>query len=179
MHCLIKKGLLLLTVSFLLLFSGCSDQPQQSSQTPQGNYIGNPAPDFTLTDMQGQQVTLTQFRGKVVILNFWATWCPPCREEMPSMDRLYQQFKDQGLVMLAVNVEENGFKAVSSFLNRNPHSFPILLDINADVQNLYQVYRFPESFLIDRNGSVVDKIIGGRDWMSEPMVNKINFLLNG
>ncbi len=179
MHRLFQTGLLLLTVIFLLLISGCSDQPQQSSQPPQGSYIGNPAPDFTLTDMQGRQVTLSQFRGKVVLLNFWATWCPPCREEMPSMERLYQRFKEQGLVMLAVNVEENGFQAVSSFLSRHPHSFPILLDSNADAQNLYRVYRFPESFLIDRNGNVVDKIIGGRDWMSEPIVKKINFLLNG
>ena len=129
--------------------------------------------------MQGKQVTLSQFRGKVVILNFWATWCPPCREEMPSMERLYKHFEEKGLVMLAVNVEQNGFQAVSSFLNQTPYQFPILLDTNAEVQNLYQVFRFPESFLIDRNGNVVDKIIGGRDWMSGSIVKKVNFLLNG
>ena len=95
------------------------------------------------------------------------------------MESLSQQYKDQGLVLLAVNVEEDGFQAVSSFLNKTPYSFPILLDTAADVQNLYQVYRFPESFLIDRNGILVDKIIGGRDWMSPPILAKINFLLNG
>ena len=179
MHNLLKPGLLVLMSIFLLLLAGCKDQPQSTQQPRSGSYIGNPAPDFTLTDMQGKQVTLAQFRGKVVILNFWATWCPPCREEMPSMERLSQQFKDQGLVLLAVNVEEDGFEAVSSFLNKNPYSFPILLDTAVDVQNLYQVYRFPESFLIDRNGNVVDKIIGGRDWMSAPILAKIKLLLNG
>jgi len=178
MHGTLKKGLLLLTLVLPLLVS-CGEQQQQSS-TPLGEkYIGQPAPDFTLADMQGQQVTLAQLRGKVVLLNFWATWCPPCREEMPSMERLHQQFKDQGLVMLAVNVEQNGYQAVSNFLDRTPYSFSILLDDKADVQNLYHVYRFPETFLIDRNGNVVEKLTGGRDWMSESLVKKINFLLNG
>ena len=95
------------------------------------------------------------------------------------MEKLYQTFKDQGLVMLAVNVEENGFQVVSNFLKQSPHSFPILLDLNAQAQNLYQVYRFPETFLIDRNGILVERIIGARDWMSESIVQKINFLLNG
>jgi len=179
MYRLIKNGLLLVALIPLLPLVGCSDQPQSSQPTQTVNFIGKPAPDFSLTDMQGQRVTLAQFHGKVVILNFWATWCPPCREEMPSMERLSQQFKDQGLVILAVNIEQNGYPAVSSFLKRTPYSFPILLDINAAVQNLYQIYRFPESFLIDRNGNVVDKIIGGRNWMSGSMMKKINFLLNG
>ncbi len=173
----IIQKLLLLLLASLLCLAGCSEQPAQ--QKGPGPTIGGPALDFTLTDMQGQQVTLEQFRGKVVILNFWATWCPPCREEMPSMEALYRTYKDRGLVMLAVNVEENGFQAVSSFLNRTPHSFPILLDINAEVQNKYKVFRFPETFLIDRNGNIVDKIIGGRDWMSPQIVSKVNFLLEG
>jgi len=176
MHATLNKGLLLI---LLLLLIGCSEQPQQSAPSPGGTYIDQPAPDFTLTDMQGQQVSLAQFQGKVVLLNFWATWCPPCREEMPSMEQLHKKYQDKGLVILALNVEENGLAAVGSYLTRNPHSFPILLDPNADVQNLYQVFRLPESFLIDRNGIVVDKIIGGRDWMSESLQAKINFLLNG
>ncbi|HEY5674371.1 MAG TPA: TlpA disulfide reductase family protein [Malonomonas sp.] len=178
MHAIIKKGLLLLALVLPLLLAGCGEQ-DKSAPPKGGKYIGQPAPDFTLADMQGQKVTLAQLKGKVVLLNFWATWCPPCREEMPSMERLHQQFKDQGLVMLAVNVEDNGFQAVTSFLNQTPYSFPILLDRKAEVQNLYQVFRFPETLLIDRNGVVVDRLIGGRDWMSKPLVKKINFLLNG
>ena len=162
----------------LLVLSGCdnsnSDQPltKVSSESQL-------AADFNLMNMQGEQVTLSQYHGNVVILNFWATWCPPCREEMPSMERLYQKYKGRKLVMLAVNVEENGKKSVSQFLKKTPYSFPILLDNHGVVQNTYGVFRFPESFIIDRNGVVVKKIIGGRDWTSDSTVKLIDFLLKG
>jgi thiol-disulfide isomerase/thioredoxin len=128
-------------------------------------------------NMQGELVSLSQYRGKVVILNFWATWCPPCREEMPSMERLYQKYKEPGLVILAVSTDENGKKAVSQFLQRTPYSFPILLDSDGVAQNAYGVFRFPESFIIDHNGIVVKKIVGGRDWMSAPTFELIDSLL--
>ena len=173
---IIKFGIVfLLTV---LLLTGC-DNSTTEPQVSKGGLVGNAAPDFTLTDMQGQQVSLSQFHGKVVVLNFWATWCPPCREEMPSMERLYRDFESQGLVMLAVNVEENGKQAVAKFLQKTPHSFPILLDSDNIAQNAYGVFRFPESFIIDRNGVVVEKIIGGRDWMSGSTFKLIKFLISG
>ncbi len=165
----------LLTV-FLLV--GCDNSTSEQPLT-KVNPESKLAADFTLTNMQGEQVSLSQYRGKVVILNFWATWCPPCREEMPSMERLYQKYKDQGLVILAVSADENGKKAVSQFLQKTPYSFPILLDSDNIAQNAYGVFRFPESFIIDRNGMVVKKIIGGRDWLSGSTYELINFLLNG
>ncbi|RLB76279.1 MAG: TlpA family protein disulfide reductase [Deltaproteobacteria bacterium] len=165
----------LLTV-FLLV--GCDNSTSEQPLT-KVNPESKLAADFTLTNMQGEQVSLSQYRGKVVILNFWATWCPPCREEMPSMERLYQKYKDQGLVILAVSADENGKKAVSQFLQKTPYSFPILLDSDNIAQNAYGVFRFPESFIIDRNGMVVQKIIGGRDWLSGSTYELINFLLNG
>lgn len=162
----------------LLLSAGCdnstSEQPLKTVSSE-----SKVAPDFTLMNMQGEPVSLSQYRGKVVILNLWATWCPPCREEMPSMEGLYQKYKDQGLVILAVSADENGKKAVSQFLQRTPYSFPILLDSDSVVQNAYGVFRFPESFIIDRNGIVVKKIIGGHNWMSGSTFELINFLLNG
>ncbi|MCW8858789.1 MAG: TlpA family protein disulfide reductase [Deltaproteobacteria bacterium] len=167
---------LLLTV---FLLTACNNSAQEPQPVQQGGLIGKEAPDFTLSDMQGNQVSLSQFKGKVVILNFWATWCPPCREEMPSMEKLYRDYQAKGLVMLAVNVEENGKRAVSDFLKRTPHSFPILLDSDNLAQNTYGVFRFPESFIIDRNGVVVEKIIGARDWLSGTTFKLINFLLNG
>lgn len=166
----------LLTV---LLLAGCDNQGSTSAVPGTGSLIGTEAPNFTLTDMQGEEVSLSQYRGKVVILNFWATWCPPCREEMPSMEELYQRTRDQGLVMLAVNVEENGRQAVRRFLDKTPYSFPILLDSERSVQSAYGVFRFPESFIIDRNGVVVEKIIGARDWLKGPTYRTIDFLLNG
>ncbi len=165
----------LLTV-FLLV--GCDNSTSEQPLT-KVNPESKLAADFTLTNMQGEQVSLSQYRGKVVILNFWATWCPPCREEMPSMERLYQKYKDQGLVILAVSADENGKKAVSQFLQKTPYSFPILLDSDNIAQNAYGVFRFPESFIIDRNGMVIKKIIGGRDWLSGSTYELINFLLNG
>lgn len=166
----------------LTLLSACDqaeEKQPQGTQPPQRGLIGQPAPDFTLLDMQGRQVTLSELKGQVVLLNFWASWCPPCREEMPSMEMLYRQFKDRGLVVLAVNVEENGKEAVAEFLRRTPYSFPILLDEANVAQKKYGVFRFPESFLIDRNGVVVEKVIGGRDWLHGQIFKLIDFLING
>ncbi len=161
------------------LLAGCEDSSTNAQPSVVGDGVNHPAPDFSLTDMQGNEVTLSQFRGKVVLLNFWATWCPPCREEMPSMEQLHQRYKDQGLVLLAVNVEAEGYQAVSRFLPGKNYTFPILLDTAAEVQNSYKVFRFPETFVIDRNGTVVEKIIGGRDWLSPKTTTMLNFLLNG
>ncbi|MCD6186731.1 MAG: TlpA family protein disulfide reductase [Desulfuromusa sp.] len=169
-------GIVVLLTVFLLV--GCDNTTSEQPLT-KVNSESKLAADFTLTNMQGEQISLSQYRGKVVILNFWATWCPPCREEMPSMERLYRNHKDQGLVMLAINVDENGKKAVSQFLRRTPYSFQILLDSDNVAQNAYGVFRFPESFIIDRNGMMVKKIIGGRDWLSGSTFELIKFLLNG
>ncbi|WP_321372260.1 TlpA disulfide reductase family protein [uncultured Desulfuromusa sp.] len=173
---LLNVVVVLLFTAFLL--TGC-DNSGSEQPVARGGLVGEVAPDFTLTNMQGEEVTLSQFRGKVVILNFWATWCPPCREEMPSMERLYRDLESKGLVMLAVNVEENGKEAVTQFLQKRSYSFPILLDSENVAQNTYGVFRFPESFIIDRNGIVIEKIIGGRNWLSGPTFKVINFLING
>jgi peroxiredoxin len=172
------RWLLALFTTLLLVACEQGGQPPSAGSGARAA-VGSPAPDFTLTDLQGQKVTLSQFRGKVILVNFWATWCPPCREEMPSMEELFRRFQDQGLVMLAVNIEEDGERTVPRFLQGKDYSFPILLDPGTTAQNLYQVFRFPETFVIDRNGTIVDRVIGGRDWMSGTLVKRINFLLNG
>ncbi len=174
----ITKGFVLaLLFSFFLV--ACSEQPASQPQLSAGAEKGQLAPDFTLKDMQGQDVSLSNLKGKVVVLNFWATWCPPCREEMPSMEMLYRKYKNQGLVILAVNVEENGAQLVQGFLQRNPYSFSILLDETAEIQDLYGVFRFPETFIIDRHGNVVEKVTGAIDWTSGPVFKLISSLLNG
>lgn len=160
----------------LLGLSGCSESETELQPVAATPVQGQSAPDFTLTDMQGAKVSLSGLRGKVVILNFWATWCPPCREEMPSMEKLHQQFNDQGLVILAVNVEKDA-AALKNFLQQNGYSFPVLQDKKSEVQNLYKVFRFPESFIIDRNGQVVQKVIGAIDWTSGPVIKLIKFML--
>lgn len=180
-YTMIVKRVLLLALVGLVLY-GCNQETDAPAlaqlEVPRG-LIGQAAPELVLRDLDGQLQTLSQFKGQVVLLNFWATWCPPCREEMPSMEALQRQFGEQGLVVLAVNVEENGAEVVSAFLEKNTYSFRIVLDPDSEAQNAYRVFRFPESFIIDRNGVIVDKVIGARDWMNGASYKLIDFLLNG
>ena len=163
-----QRLLVLLAAGVLLALTlgGCSGETQAPS-TAGPVVIGQPAPDFTLSDLNGRSYTLSQLRGKVVIVNFWATWCPPCRAEMPSMERLHRELSGEGLVMLAVNIEKDGRRTVTQFLSSNPHSFPILLDEQEVVQRRYGVYKFPESFIVRKDGVIDDKVIGAIDW-AEP-----------
>lgn len=131
---------------------------------------GTLAPNFTLKNLQGKTVDLSSFRGQVVLVNFWATWCPPCLQEMPSMEKLQTLMAGEKFVMLAINVEEDGEDNVRHFLKGNPHSFPILLDSEAEVQELYGVYRFPETFVVGKDGIITDHIIGAIDWAAEDTV---------
>jgi len=128
-----------------------------------GSSPSKEAPGFTLKNLDGKTVSLSQYRGKVVFLNFWASWCPPCRQEMPSMERLNEVFGKKDFVILAVNVEQD-IEAVKAFLEDYPYTFPILLDPEAKAQQAYGVYRFPESFLIDKKGNVVRKFVGAQDY---------------
>ncbi len=144
-----------------------------------GAQVGQVAPDVNLKTLDGETVRLSQYRGKVVVLNFWATWCPPCLAEMPSMEKLYRMFPDGDLVMLAVNTEEDGAEILPGFLKSHPHSFAILLDPEADAQQAYGVFRFPESFIIGRDGRVVDMVIGAIDWVDPKVVSFFQTLVKG
>ncbi len=116
--------------------------------------------NFTLTDLQGKSWTLKDLRGKVVVVNFWATWCPPCRKEMPDLDALYQQFKDQGLIILAISDEE--VAKVQPFIEQRKISYPILLDPGRKVNDLFEVEGIPKSFVYDRDGKLVAQSIDMR-----------------
>lgn len=137
------------------------------------------APDFELTNMQGEIITLSQYRGKVVLLNFWASWCPPCRAEMPAMEELYQTMKGSDFVMLAVNVEEDGFAAAERFLEEVPVTFPILLDPAQTAAGLYRVHGLPQTFIIDREGRIVEQVMGARDWHARDVVEFLSTLTKG
>jgi len=116
--------------------------------------------DFTLTDLQGKSWTLKELRGKVVLVNFWATWCPPCRKEMPDLDALYKKFKDQGLVILAISDEEA--TKVTPFIAERKISYPILLDPGRKVNELFELHGIPKSFVYDRDGKLVAQSIDMR-----------------
>jgi len=137
---------------------------------------GSLAPDFTLKDICGEKVTLSQFRGKVVILNFWSIWCGPCLAEMPSLNKLYLEFKDKGLVVFAI-AEDPAEKPVRSYIQEKGIAFSILMDKDKKVYFKYSLFGIPVSFLIDKKGFIVEKFIGERDWVSPQMKDKVVKLL--
>jgi peroxiredoxin len=116
--------------------------------------------DFTLADLQGRTWTLKELRGKVVLVNFWATWCPPCRKEMPDLETLYNRFKDQGLIILATTDEEAS--KVRPFVAERGVTYPILLDPGRKINELFQIEGIPKSFVYDRNGNLVAEAIDMR-----------------
>jgi peroxiredoxin len=122
------------------------------------------ASDFTLPDLEGHPVRLREFRGKLVLLNFWATWCTPCLHEMPSMERLYQTFKQTPFVLLAVSMDRQGAQAAGPFVENLKLTFPVLLDSAAEISRHYGVRGLPTSYLIDPDGRIIGAAIGGRDW---------------
>jgi peroxiredoxin len=121
------------------------------------------APDFSLKDLNGRKVRLADFRGKIVFLNFFATWCVPCRLEMPGLERLHREFKGQGLVVLAVDIQE-GAKTVRPFVQELKLSFPALLDGDGSVAIMYAVRPVPATYLISRDGRIVWRAFGPREW---------------
>jgi len=138
---------------------------------------GNPAPDFTLNDLSGRPVQLSSLKGKVVLLNFWATWCPPCREEIPSMVRLNQAMQGKPFQMLAVSIDEGGKGAVQEFFQKGGATLPTLLDSDAKVSSRYGTYRVPETFVIDAKGIIVKKVIGPMDWSSPEVLAALEQLM--
>ena len=124
------------------------------------------APDFLLKDLDGNTIRLRDLRGKVVLLNFWATWCPTCRFEMPSMEALQKEFSDQGLVVLAIDFRE-GPKEIRSFYKEHNLSLRALLDPDAEAFARYEAWSLPTTFVIDKRGYIVGKVVGYRDWHSD------------
>ena len=132
--------------------------------------------DFTLPLLSGGNATLSAYRGKVVILNFWATWCPPCRTEMPSMEALYQRYKDQGLEILAVDLGED-INTVRRFIQNNGYTFPILMDANSRIGGIYGIEAIPTSYILDRQGRIVGRVVGSIYWDTPQAISAFDALL--
>jgi peroxiredoxin len=138
---------------------------------------GLAAPDFSLPILGAEgSLSLGSLRGKVVLVNFWATWCKPCEEEMPAMENLYQALASQGFELVAVSVDQDR-REVEEFTAERGLSFPILLDPQKRVADAYQSYRFPESYLIDREGVLVARYIGPREWDAPAYRDRVRRLL--
>lgn len=135
----------------LLVWSGRVENPES---------LGIPAQDFSLADLDGNVHTLSDYEGQVVIINFWATWCRPCRSEMPALQAVYEEYQDEGLVLLAVNQDESP-STISSFIAEYGLSFPILLDDTLQVSRQYEIEAYPSTFFIDRRGRIRNSEFGG------------------
>jgi len=173
-----RYGIILFTTIFFL--AGCV--AGRSVISP-----GEPAPDFKLKDLRGNEVSLSDYQGKIVLINFWASWCLPCTSEMPALQRLYSRLKDEGFVILAVGVDDDK-ESLSSFATQYGLSFPIVIDETGEVKKTYGVRGVPESFYVDRSGRIlmipdlndnrpVFKIVGPRDWDSPTSEGRNRVLL--
>jgi peroxiredoxin len=130
-----------------------------TKDTKQKVAVGAEAPDFALVDMQGNKHQLSDYRGQGVFLNFWGTWCPPCKKEMPYINNQYHQYKDKGVQVLTVDIQESEL-AVNQFADRLKLDFPIMIDTDKEVMNTYGIDPLPATFLIDKNGKVVNYYTG-------------------
>jgi peroxiredoxin len=156
-------SVLILAIGFWLIFFQ-SHRPPVNFQLRGGPKIGEAAPDFLLSNLDGNLVHLGHGRGKVIFLNFWATWCPPCKEEMPSMESLYQKLKDQPFEMLAVSIDEEGRESVQPFMEKYSLTFSALLDRDKKIAALYGITGIPETFIMNKRGLIDAKIIGPQNW---------------
>jgi peroxiredoxin len=140
--------------------------------------VGMAAPDFTLPDMAGKNQQLSDYRGKVIFLNFWATWCKPCKEEMPSMQVLWDNLKKEDFVMLAISMDRvTTTKEISPFVENLKLTFPILTDSWGQTDKRYKLMGVPETYIIDQNGVLREKVIGPRDWTRAESIETIVQLL--
>ncbi len=136
------------------------------------------APAFSLTTLDGKELRLKDFRGKLVLLNFWATFCAPCRAEMPSMERLWQRFKHRGLVIIAINVDRGGRERVKRFVEETGVTFPVVLDPQGKVRRNYEIFALPTSYIIGQDGRFLGKVVGERMWDEPGFIELFDKLLS-
>ena len=177
----IRRTLLFFLFALILFpLSICADIKKEDLFSKAGIQpirAGTKAPNFRLEDLEGKKSELKHYKGKVVFLNFWATWCGPCKEEMPSIEELCKQFKDKDFVFLAISVDYAGIKPVKDFIEKHRYTFPVLIDPKCETLDLFEVKGIPTTFLIDKKGIIIGKAIGPKDWRRSEVVSIINLLL--
>ena len=136
--------------------------------------IGDSAPDFSVPALPSGSLDLKNYRGQIVVLNFWATWCPPCVEETPSLEQFAEKMRDHGVIVLSVSVDENQ-KALQDFIQEYHISYPVGRDPDRSLAARYGTFQFPETYILDRRGLVAEKVVGATDW-DDPRIQ--NFVLD-
>ncbi len=158
-----------------LLLAGLSFFIYDALRDPVIN-VGDKAPKFAFTTDKGRAIARDNFGGKLLVLNFWATWCPPCVQEMPSLNEFHRQLKDAGVVVVAVSVDKNE-KAYKQFVERFGLQFETVRDAAAEIPASYGTFKYPETYVISANGEVLEKFIGEENWASPVLIERIKRLL--
>jgi cytochrome c biogenesis protein CcmG, thiol:disulfide interchange protein DsbE len=168
---ILVAGAMILAVTFVIVWL------QSAKYEPL--VVGKVAPDFALADLHDKPIKLSDYRGKVVFLNFWATWCAPCREEMPSMEVLFKNFEKDGLVILAVSIDRvTTTKDIPPFVKGMNLTFPVLIDSWGKTDKPYKRMGVPETFIIDQEGVIREIVIGPKDWTRIDNLKTLTALLN-
>ena len=149
--------------------SGCSSGPGPAVQ-------GEAAPEFSFRDRSGKERSLYQLRGKVVLVNFWATWCPPCLDEMPSMQQLQRRMANKPFEMLALSVD-NSWEPVNRFMKDNGFTLPVYADFDKRISTLYGTLMWPETYIVDKKGKIAYKVVGPKDWTSSEVLKFLDVLI--
>jgi cytochrome c biogenesis protein CcmG/thiol:disulfide interchange protein DsbE len=156
---LLAIGLLILGAIWIFASRVSPSDLQQSQAAPQTGFL---APDFTLTTLDGESITLSDLRGHPVLVNWWASWCLPCRAEMPAMQRVYERYQDAGFIVLAVNATTQDSRgAAQAFVDEYGFTYPILLDLDGGVAFTYRLRAFPSSYFINADGVISEVVLGG------------------
>jgi cytochrome c biogenesis protein CcmG, thiol:disulfide interchange protein DsbE len=164
-----KTSIWLITASLLWILLSTKIKIDSSSILQSAPHAGFLAPDFTLSTLDGGEISLADFSGQPILINLWASWCGPCRAEMPAMQAMYEMYKADGFMILAINAtNQDNLKDVSEFVDEFDLTFPILLDSNGDVSIAYQLQALPTSFFVDKIGIIQEVVIGGP--MAEAML---------
>ncbi len=170
---MIQRYLALVCCVIALVVTGCTkngDTPPADRGNAGKAAEQKPAPDISVQSLDGKNLALSTLKGKVVVLNFWATWCPPCREEIPSMMKLNSLMSGKQFQMVCVSVDEGGKPAVEEYFRKSGNMLPAYIEPTGQAAKQYGITGVPETFVIDKQGIVVKKVIGGLDWSSPEVV---------
>ena len=178
----LKDGLLgLLIIVALTLLILRVQRPSPENAQPKANQFksqeGYMAPRFSLRNLKGNMEGLDDYLGKVIVVNFWATWCVPCVKEMPSFESLYRRYRSQGLTLLAVSLDKGDSSKVQEFADKHKLSFPILLDTEGVAEKLYPSFSIPFTYVVDKQGRVVARVDGAKNWESSETFEAVEHLL--
>ena len=168
----VKKLLLLALIVGATLYFALRQRP------PQPVNVGDTAPDFTLPSLGAGSISLREHRRQVVLVNFWATWCPPCVEETPSLEKFAEQVRNQGVTVISVSVDQDG-DTLQRFATEYHLSFAIARDPDQAVASRYGTFKFPETYILDRDGRVAEKVIGPADWQDPRILAFVQELADG